>query len=88
MPSRAACHDVRAPDSLSRERSPQVVKRLFDIGAGAIGLVLLSPALCAIALLVKLDSLGPVFFWQSRVGRNGQVFRIYEFRTRRIWEGC
>jgi lipopolysaccharide/colanic/teichoic acid biosynthesis glycosyltransferase len=60
-----------------------MVKRSFDIAASLMGLVLLSPVLCVIALLVKLDSRGPVFFRQQRVGRNGRTFRIYKFRTMR-----
>lgn len=60
-----------------------MVKRLFDIGASCVGLVLLCPVLCVIALLVKLDSPGSVFFRQKRVGRKGQVFHIYKFRTMR-----
>jgi lipopolysaccharide/colanic/teichoic acid biosynthesis glycosyltransferase len=58
-------------------------KRLFDIAASGVGLILLSPVLVVIALLVKLDSSGSVFFRQERVGRNGRVFRIYKFRTMR-----
>lgn len=58
-------------------------KRLFDICASATGLALLSPAFAVLALLVKLDSPGPVFFRQVRVGRFGYVFRIYKFRSMR-----
>jgi lipopolysaccharide/colanic/teichoic acid biosynthesis glycosyltransferase len=60
-----------------------MVKRFFDILASSLALVLLSPVLCVVALLVKLDSPGPVFFLQERVGRNGRVFRIFKFRTMR-----
>lgn len=63
-----------------------MLKRLFDICASGMGLVLLSPALCVIALLIKRDSPGPVFFLQRRVGRNGEVFRIFKFRTMRFEE--
>lgn len=58
-----------------------MVKRLFDLLASFFGLLLLSPLFLAIALLIKLDSIGPVFFRQERVGRNGKVFRIHKFRT-------
>ena len=60
-----------------------MVKRLFDFGASIVGLVLMSPALFVVALLIKLDSPGPVYFRQIRVGRKGQAFRIYKFRTMR-----
>lgn len=57
------------------------MKRLIDIGASVFGLFLLLPVFCVIALLIKLDSPGPVFFRQMRVGRHGREFRIHKFRT-------
>lgn len=59
----------------------QMAKRLFDIAISGLGLLLLSPILCIVALGVKLDSRGPVLFRQERVGRNGAVFHVYKFRT-------
>jgi lipopolysaccharide/colanic/teichoic acid biosynthesis glycosyltransferase len=59
------------------------VKRLFDVIVAALGLLLLSPLLIAIALWIKLDSPGPVFFRQERVGRGGALFRIHKFRSMR-----
>jgi lipopolysaccharide/colanic/teichoic acid biosynthesis glycosyltransferase len=58
-----------------------MAKRLFDLTLAALGLLLLSPLLLAIAAWVKLDSPGPVFFRQERVGRFGEPFRIHKFRT-------
>lgn len=60
-----------------------VGKRLFDWLGAALGLLLLAPVLLAIALWVKLDSPGPVFYRQERVGRFGKPFRIHKFRTMR-----
>jgi lipopolysaccharide/colanic/teichoic acid biosynthesis glycosyltransferase len=60
-----------------------MAKRLFDWVLSSLGLLALSPLLLAIALLVKLDSPGPVFFRQERVGRYGRPFRIHKFRTMR-----
>ena len=60
-----------------------LAKRAFDLAIAALGLVLLSPLLAAIALAVTLDSPGPVFFRQERVGRGGVPFRIHKFRTMR-----
>jgi lipopolysaccharide/colanic/teichoic acid biosynthesis glycosyltransferase len=60
-----------------------MAKRVFDVLMSALGLLLLSPLLAAIALWVKLDSPGPVFFRQERVGRFGRPFRIHKFRTMR-----
>jgi lipopolysaccharide/colanic/teichoic acid biosynthesis glycosyltransferase len=56
-------------------------KRLFDLVVAAAGLLLLSPLLLGIALWIKLDSPGPVFFRQQRVGRFGALFRIHKFRS-------
>lgn len=58
-------------------------KRLFDIAAACIGLLLLAPLLLALALWIRLDSPGPALFRQVRVGRHGVPFEIYKFRTMR-----
>ena len=58
-----------------------MAKRLFDLIASALGLLLLSPLLFGLALWIRLDSPGPVFFRQERVGRGGRPFRIHKFRT-------
>jgi lipopolysaccharide/colanic/teichoic acid biosynthesis glycosyltransferase len=59
------------------------VKRLFDVVASGVGLLVLSPVLAVISVLIKLDSPGPVFFRQKRVGRKGESFHIFKFRTMR-----
>ncbi len=56
-------------------------KRLFDLIAAGIGLVVLSPLLIVLALWVRLDSAGPAVFRQIRIGRGGAPFEIYKFRT-------
>jgi lipopolysaccharide/colanic/teichoic acid biosynthesis glycosyltransferase len=61
-----------------------VIKRAFDLTASTIGLVALAPVFVLIAVLIKCDSPGPVFFRQERVGRYGVPFRILKFRTMRI----
>lgn len=58
-----------------------IVKRLFDIFAACLGLVVLSPVMLAVALAIKRDDGGPVFFRQIRVGRLGKPFSILKFRT-------
>ena len=60
-----------------------MTKRLFDLIFAGAGLVVLAPLLLGIALWIKLDSAGPVFFRQQRVGRFGVLFRIHKFRTMR-----
>ena len=56
-------------------------KRLFDLLGASLALLLLSPLMLAIAAAIKLDSRGPVFFRQQRVGRHGVPFLIHKFRT-------
>jgi exopolysaccharide biosynthesis polyprenyl glycosylphosphotransferase len=56
-------------------------KRAFDVAGASLGLVALTPLLAVVALAVKLDSRGPVFFGQTRVGRGNRPFRIWKFRT-------
>jgi len=58
-------------------------KRLFDWILSSLGLLVLGPALILVALAIKLDSPGPVFFRQERVGRWGHPFWIHKFRTMR-----
>jgi lipopolysaccharide/colanic/teichoic acid biosynthesis glycosyltransferase len=57
------------------------VKRLLDILASLLGLVVLSPLLVGLAVLIKLDSPGPVFHRARRVGRGGCIFELYKFRS-------
>lgn len=59
----------------------QIVKRLFDILGGLIGLLLTAVLYPFIAILIKIDSKGPVLFSQVRVGKNGRRFKIYKFRS-------
>lgn len=58
-----------------------MVKRAFDIFASAVGLILLSPLFLVIALWIKCDSRGPVFYRQTRVGRGNVDFRLFKFRS-------
>ena len=57
------------------------VKRFFDVIGAVCGLIILSPVFLVIAILIRLDSKGPVFFTQERLGKNGKVFNIIKFRT-------
>lgn len=58
-----------------------VFKRSIDFVSSVLGLVLLAPIFAIVAIAIKLDSAGPVFFRQVRVGRGGETFRIFKFRT-------
>jgi exopolysaccharide biosynthesis polyprenyl glycosylphosphotransferase len=59
----------------------QLVKRLFDVTFALLVVVVMSPVMLLIALLIKLDSPGPVLFRQSRIGQYGRIFTIYKFRS-------
>ena len=58
-----------------------MLKRIFDVVFSIIGLIILSPLLSIIAIIIKIDSKGPVFFLQERVGKDNKNFTIYKFRT-------
>lgn len=60
------------------------MKRVFDIIASGLGLLILSPLFLVVAIWVKLDSTGPVFYKQVRVGRNNKDFYLYKFRSMRV----
>lgn len=60
------------------------MKRLFDIIASGLGLIVLSPLFLVLAIWIKLDSKGPVFYRQVRVGLNNKDFRIFKFRSMRV----
>jgi exopolysaccharide biosynthesis polyprenyl glycosylphosphotransferase len=62
-------------------RRQRTVKRAFDLAGSLVLVVLFSPLMAALALAVRLTSPGPVFFRQTRVGRGGQHFRVYKFRS-------
>ena len=61
-----------------------MAKRLFDIVSSGIGLLCLAPVFVVMAIWIKLDSRGPVFYRQTRVGRYGRDFRIFKFRSMRM----
>jgi lipopolysaccharide/colanic/teichoic acid biosynthesis glycosyltransferase len=56
-------------------------KRIFDVVAALLGVLILTPLFIAVAIWIKSDSRGPVFFLQQRVGKDGQLFNIIKFRT-------
>ena len=58
-----------------------MTKRLFDFFAALLGLLVLAPLFVAVAVWIKVDSRGPVFFRQQRVGKDGVPFNIIKFRT-------
>ncbi len=57
------------------------IKRIFDIIISLFSLIILFPIFTIVGILIKLNSEGPIFFRQERVGKNGKIFKIYKFRT-------
>ena len=57
------------------------MKRLFDFITSLIGLIVLVPIFIIVSLLVKISSVGPVFFVQKRIGKNGKIFQMIKFRS-------
>lgn len=60
------------------------MKRIFDILASGLGLIVLTPLFLFLSIWIKLDSKGPVFYRQVRVGKNNKDFRIFKFRSMRV----
>ena len=61
-----------------------MIKRLFDIIFSLIGILFLIPLFVIISILIKLDSNGPIFFIQRRIGKNGKIFHLIKFRSMRV----
>ena len=67
--------------AVKTRRTRAAGKALFDRVAGAVGLALISPLLAATAIAIRIDSPGPVFYTQTRVGQNGKPFTMWKFRS-------
>ena len=61
-----------------------MLKRIFDIILSLFGLIILSPFMLIIAILIKIDSKGPVFFKQVRITKGGKEFKIFKYRTMKV----
>lgn len=72
----------RAPLS----RREQAVKRIVDVLGATLGIVILFPLMCIVAIVIKVESRGPVIFKQRRSGFNGRIFKIFKFRTMTVLE--
>lgn len=79
MQSKEVLVDIKK--ELDKKKINLKIKRVFDFIASLCGLIVLSPILIIIAICIKIDSKGPVFFLQKRVGKNKEIFEIYKFRT-------
>jgi len=65
-------------------RGAYYMRKGFDILISLVLLVLLSPVFLIIGVMIKLNSKGPVFFTQMRIGRNNELFKFYKFRTMKM----
>lgn len=82
LPERLRTEDVRPYyDILRKKRGSLLLKRVFDVVVSALMLILISPVFLILAIAIKLDSPGPVFYRQERVTQYGKTFRIFKFRT-------
>ena len=82
LPKFMQVEEVRPYYEILRKKKGQLIlKRIFDICASLILIVLLSPIILFFSIWIKLDSNGPVFYRQERVTQYGKVFRIFKFRT-------
>ena len=68
-------------DLLQKKKAQLVLKRVFDVVVSFLLLALLSPVFIILAIAIKLDSKGPVFYRQTRVTQYGEEFRIFKFRS-------
>ena len=82
LPDFMRCDEVRPYwESLNRKRGQLIIKRVFDIVAASILLVIVAIPMIILAIWIKVDSKGPVFYRQERVTTYGKHFRIHKFRT-------
>jgi Sugar transferases involved in lipopolysaccharide synthesis len=72
---------INMQDDIECKRSKFFIKRLMDIILSMIGIIILSPVFIVLAIWIKMDSKGPAVFKQIRVGKDGEDFTIYKFRT-------
>lgn len=82
LPSFMKCDEVRTYYKiLEKKKYSLILKRMFDVTVGLILLIILTIPMCILAIMIKMDSKGPVFFRQERVTAYGKKFRIHKFRT-------
>ncbi len=66
---------------INKKRGSFILKRIFDMLASGIALIVLLPIFTIIGIFIKIDSRGPVFFVQERAGKDGKIFKAYKLRT-------
>lgn len=76
--------EVAGDSSYSPGFYEKYVKRIMDIALSFFALIILSPVFAGIALAIKIEDPGPVFFTQKRIGKNKQYFKLHKFRTMKV----
>ena len=71
-------------DEVEKHYFYRFTKRFFDILASLIGLIILSPVFLIVAIAIKVDDGGPIFYNQERIGKNGKEFKMYKFRSMKV----
>lgn len=71
-------------DEIEKHYFYRFTKRFFDILASLIGLIVLSPVFLIVAIAIKIDDGGPIFYNQERIGKNGKEFKMYKFRSMKV----
>ena len=66
---------------LKKDLPYRIVKRITDVVLATLALIMLSPVFAIIAIAIKLESKGPVFFKHTRIGKNGKIIKLYKFRS-------
>ena len=79
-----ADHNMEIEQLLAHRRIQCIIKRILDFILSSVAIVVLCPVFIAIAIAIHLDSDGPVFFRQERIGKRGKPFRIFKFRTMHV----
>ena len=72
---------TKRKEKVSKKQAYAYIKRIIDCITSSIALILLLPIFLIIAIAIKLDSKGPIFFAHTRIGKNGKIIKIYKFRT-------
>lgn len=68
-------------EQIKERRIYDFLKRTLDIICSLMGLIVLMPMLIVVAIIIKIESKGPIIFSQDRVGKNGEIFKMYKFRS-------
>ena len=68
-------------DKFQRNKSYYILKRVIDVTGSLTGILLLSPLMLITIVAIKVESRGPIFFYQNRVGKQGKMFKMYKFRS-------